>query len=279
MPYQILRDINIFQSSVWQTNAVVITNEAANIIIDPCYFPVEIQIIADFVNRRKSFNKLIIFTHSDFDHVIGYQYFKGAKLLAQEEMKFCDASLQLAQLKEIDQTYYIKRRFPFVYPELDITFETTQHIHLKDDELILFHAPGHTADSCIIISKEKRIMFAGDYLSDLEFPFVYFNIQAYQRSLELARKLVADYEIEYIVPGHGEVAAGQTEILTRIENDKAYLSEMVEKAEDLFIQGLQEHEIMEVLKGLKYRDEPITGSMLRMHSENIKMVLKELKSF
>lgn len=279
MPYQIAPDVNIFQSSIWQTNAVVITNEAANIIIDPCYFPAEIQIIADFVNRRRSFNKYIVFTHSDFDHVVGYQHFKGAKIIAHEELKFCDKSSQIDQLHEIDHTYYIKRKIPFIFPEPDLTFETTYQIPLKNDNILFYHAPGHTGDSCFIISKEKRIMFAGDYLSDLEFPFVYYNIKAYMRSLELAGKLIRDLDIEYVVPGHGDIAKGLEEITDRINNDKEYLATMMEKAQDLFIQGLQEIEITEVLKSIKYRNEPITGAMLRMHTENIRLVLKELQTF
>lgn len=279
MPYQIAPDVNIFQSSIWQTNAVVITNEAANLIIDPCYFPAEIQIIADFVNRKRSFNKYILFTHSDFDHVVGHQHFKGAKLIAQEEFNYCDQKSQIEQLQEIDQTYYIKRKIPFIFPEPDLTFENKHQIPLKNDNILFYHAPGHTGDSCFIVSSEKRIMFAGDYLSDLEFPFVYYNIKAYIKSLELANKLIRDLEIEYVVPGHGDIAKGLSEITDRINNDKEYLLSLTEKAQDLFVQGLQEIEITEVLKGLKYRDEPITGAMLRMHSENIKMVLKELQTF
>ncbi|PKM81611.1 MAG: hypothetical protein CVU89_08950 [Firmicutes bacterium HGW-Firmicutes-14] len=278
LPFQLTRDIYIYQSSIWQINSPVILNEAANIIIDPCYFPVEIQVIADFASRRKSFNKYVIFTHSDFDHIVGYQYFKGARLIGQEEFLYCDSEAQLYQLREIDQTYYINRRIPFVFPEIDITFENEYRIPLKGDELVLVHAPGHTADSIFIISREKKVMFAGDYISDLEFPFVYFNTAAYLRSLDMALKLVEEYGIRYVVPGHGDIAEGP-EITERIRSDREYLSELVEKAQDLFVQGLQEREITDVLKGIKFRNEPIGGAMLKMHVENIRLVLTELRTF
>ena len=279
MSYQLCRDIYIYQSSVWQTNSAVIINEAANVVIDPCYFPVEIQVMADFVNRRRSFNKYIIFTHSDFDHIVGYQYFKGAKLISQEEMAFCDREAQVAQLKEIDQTYYIKRKVPFVFPNIDVTFGQDYRIPLKSDELAMFHAPGHTGDSAFIISTAKKVMFAGDYLSDLEFPFVYFNTGAYRKSLDLAEKLVRDFAIEYLVPGHGDPAVGAGEITARIKADQEYLDALREKAQDLFVQGLQEREIIEVLKGIEYKNEGISGAMVRMHEENVKAVLKELQTF
>lgn len=279
MPYQLVRDIYIYQSSIWQTNCSVIVNEAANVIIDPCYFPVEIQVIADFVNRKKSFNKYIIFTHSDFDHIVGYQQFKEAKLIGQEEMAFADREAQILQLREIDQTYYINRKTPFVFPELDLTFPGEYQISLKDDDLALFHAPGHTGDSCFVISKGKKVLFAGDYISDLEFPFVYFDTAAYLKSLDLAERLIRDYEINYVVPGHGDIAEGQEEILARIDGDRLYLKTLLEQAQELFVQGLQQREIVDVLKDIKFRDEPIDGALIKMHVENIYQVLKELQSY
>ena len=279
MPYQLVKNIYIFQSSMWQTNSAVILNEAANTIIDPCYFPVEIKVIADFVNRRRSFNKYIIFTHSDFDHIVGYQDFKGARLIAQEELCFCDEEEQLIQLREIDQTYYINRKIPFEFPKPDAIFGREHRISLKEDELILLHAPGHTGDSCFIISQANRVMFAGDYLSDLEFPFVYFNTGVYLKTLELAARLVKEYDIEYVVPGHGDIAKGKDEIEERINWDREYLGNLNETAQDLFIKGLSEREITEVLKEQNYRDEPIENAMAKMHLENIRLVMKELQRF
>lgn len=279
MPYQLLKNINIFQSSMWQTNTAVIFNEAANVVIDPCYFPVEIKVIADFVNRRRSFNKYIIFTHSDFDHIVGYQHFKGARLIAQEELCFCDEEDQLIQLREIDQTYYINRKIPFEFPKPDVTFRHDYRIPLSDDELLLVHAPGHTSDSSLIISLANRVMFAGDYLSDLEFPFVYFNTGAYLKTLELAAKLVKEYDIDYVVPGHGDIAKGKKEINDRIRGDKEYLESLTETALDLFVHGLPEWEITAVLKELKYRNEPIENTIAKMHLENIKLIIKEFRRF
>lgn len=279
MPYRLVKNIYIFQSSMWQTNAAVIINEAANVVIDPCYFPVEITVIANFVNHRRSFGKYVIFTHSDFDHIVGYQHFKGARLVAQEELSMCDQEDQLFQLKEIDQTYYINRKVPFEFPEPDVTFASEHRIALSDDELVLVHAPGHTGDSLFIISRNNRTMFAGDYLSDLEFPFIYFNTGAYIKTLELAARLVREHDIEYIVPGHGEIAKGKDEILERISWDKEYLNNITNTVQDLLAHGLPEWEVIEAMKEIKYRSEPIEETIAKMHLENIKLVIKELKRF
>lgn len=279
MPYQVVPNIYVYQSSMWQTNSSVILNEASSIIIDPCYFPAEIEVIADFVNRRKSFNRYIVFTHSDFDHIVGYQYFKDSRLIGHEETLFCDKEVQLLQLREIDQTYYVNRRIPFVFPEPDITFTGEYQIPLKGEELMLFYAPGHTGDCVFVVCRESGVMFAGDYLSDLEFPFVGFSSAKYLKSLDLAERLQKEFKIGYVVPGHGVVAEGSAEITERIRRDREYLSRLTEKAQDFFVQGLQESEIIEVLKGIKYKGEPITGILSRMHLENIRLVLRELQTF
>ncbi|MBU7008110.1 MBL fold metallo-hydrolase [Phosphitispora fastidiosa] len=279
MPYRIAPDIYVYQSSMWQTNSAVIINQTANLVIDPCYFPAEIRIIADFVNRKRSFNRYMIFTHSDFDHIVGYQNFKNYKLVAHEEFAFCDRDSQLIQLNEIDQSYYVLRTPPFVFPDPEITFQGTYRISISGDELLLVHAPGHTGDCIFVISLERGIMFAGDYLSNLEFPFVNFSTAAYKKTLDLAGKLVRDHNITCVVPGHGDIADGREEIFDRIESDREYLVSLTEWAQDLFVQGLQTREITEVLSGLPYRNRPIEGVMLKMHIENIKLVISELQSF
>ncbi len=279
MPYRIAPDIYVYQSSMWQTNSAVIINQTANLVIDPCYFPAEIRVIADFISRKRSFNRYMIFTHSDFDHIVGYQHFKNYKLVAHEEFAFSDRDSQLIQLNEIDQSYYVLRTPPFVFPEPDIVFQGTYRIPINGDELLLVHAPGHTGDCIFVISLAHGIMFAGDYLSNLEFPFVNFSTAAYKKTLDLAGKLVRDHNITCVVPGHGDIADRREEINDRIESDREYLISLTERAQDLFVQGLQAREITEVLSGLTYRNRPIEGVMLKMHIENIKLVVSELQSF
>ncbi|WP_418792023.1 MBL fold metallo-hydrolase [Phosphitispora sp. TUW77] len=278
MPYKIAPDIYIYQSSMWQTNSAVIINETANLVIDPCYFPTEIRIIADFVSRKRSFNGYIIFTHSDFDHVIGHQYFKNFKLVAHEQFLLCDRNYQIIQLNDIDQTYYVRRTIPFIFPEPVITFQETYKIPIKGDELILVHAPGHTGDCIFTISPERGIMFAGDYLSNLEFPFVNFSPAAYRKTLNLAAKIITDYNITCVVPGHGDIAYGREEINDRIQSDRDYLTGLTEGTQDLLARGLQAGEIIEALSGLKYRNRRIEGVMLKMHIENIKILISELQT-
>jgi len=275
VPYRLTKDIFVFQSSIWQTNSVVILNEAANITVDPAYFPAEIQVIADLAARKRSFGKYLVFTHADFDHIVGHQYFRDARKIAHENFLDCDREAQLEQLKEIDDTYYVRRQMPFEFPEVDITFKDQYALPLKEDMLLFYPAPGHTNESVFIVSPDKKVLIAGDYLSDLEFPFIYYNSAEYLRTLELAARLTETYELGFVVPGHGEPGGTRAEILRRVKRDQEYIERLTNMVREYLTQGLQEKEILEVMKEMEYDNELITGLMVRMHLENVRQVMKE----
>ncbi len=278
MPYRLTKDIFVFQSSIWQTNSTVILNEAANVTVDPAYFPSEIQVIADFASRKRSFSKYLVFTHADFDHIVGHQFFRDARKIAHEKILHSDREAQLEQLNEIDDTYYIRRQVPFEFPEADITFNDEFSLPLKEDKLLFFSAPGHTEESIFIVSPDKKTLIAGDYLSDLEFPFIYHNCADYLGTLQLASRLTEIYELEFMVPGHGGPAENKLEILLRIDRDMQYVTELAARVRDCLVQGLQEKEILEVMKEMDYENERITGMMVKMHMENVRLAITELNS-
>ncbi|GAB4269960.1 MBL fold metallo-hydrolase [Thermincola ferriacetica] len=274
--FRIDKDFFVFQSSMWQTNSVVYRNEAVAVVIDPTYFPSEIRIIASQAMNSKAFNKYVIFTHADFDHIVGHQYFNGFKFLGHSAFRTVDREAQLIQLNELDETYYVSRDKKFVFPEIDNYLEDGMRIPLAKDELLVIHAPGHTAESIFLISRSKRILVAGDYLSDLEFPFVYHSFRSYIDTLEKTRKLVDELEIEMVIPGHGDFAAGRQEILFRIDSDKAYLEEILARVMDYCARGMTLKEILEVLKEMSFRGEKITGVLVKMHMENIRKAVEEI---
>ena len=72
---------------------------------------------------------------------------------------------------------------------------------------------------------ERRILFAGDHLSDREIPFVGESIGAYMDTLAIVRGLANRGEIDLLVPGHGDIC-GRVEILERIEEDTDYLARL-----------------------------------------------------
>lgn len=83
------------------------------------------------------------------------------------------------------------------------------------------HAPGHAA----LLIEERRVLVAGDMLSDVLIPLLDFNetadpIEDYLAALRLLDDVAGGVDV--VVPGHGSIG-GADEVHARIEQDRAYV--------------------------------------------------------
>ncbi|HWH20063.1 MAG TPA: MBL fold metallo-hydrolase, partial [Solirubrobacterales bacterium] len=82
------------------------------------------------------------------------------------------------------------------------------------------HAVGHAA----ILLADRRVLIAGDMLSDVVIPLFDFRqedqVGAYESALDQLAEAVT--EVDVVVPGHGAVAKGR-EIAARLAADRAYI--------------------------------------------------------
>lgn len=276
-PFKICEGVYIFQSDLWMINSGLILNDLGSVVVDPAYFPEEIMDIAGFIKTKNCKAGYLVFTHSDFDHIVGYQNFPGARKVGSGHFDQCIKKEQLKNLVATDLDYNVQRE-EFFFPELNVIIEQKMRMSLKKGHLLFFEAPGHTEDSIFTVYDEKEVLFSGDTLSDIEFPFIYYDSSAYRQSLLLARKLVDKYDIKTIVPGHGNVAQGRKQIIDRIENDIAYIDNLKLRTQDLHKQGLSERQIIAGMMEFEYAHETIVGNMVKMHLDNVKQVLSELNN-
>ena len=80
------RELTVFQSTLYQTTTAIIQTEEAIILTDPNWLPSEVKLIQQFVNENIGSRQLyIIFTHSDFDHIIAAGAFPNAITIAAKE--------------------------------------------------------------------------------------------------------------------------------------------------------------------------------------------------
>ncbi|MNW54157.1 hypothetical protein D3C74_317480 [compost metagenome] len=59
------------------------------------------------------------------------------------------------------------------------------------------------------------VVIAGDYLSDVEFPYIYESSTAYEATLDKVGQIIAQHPIPLLIPGHGEAAESLLEIECR----------------------------------------------------------------
>lgn len=218
--------VTIFESALYRTTSTVIRTEGIVLIADPNWLPAEVRSIRQFVQEIRGGRPLyLLFTHSDYDHILGWQAFPEARVIASTAFVENPAKEKsLEQARQFDEEHYIRRDYPLDYPAVDIEVsEEDQLIELEKTRLRFFLAPGHTADGLFTLVENNGAWIAGDYLSNIEFPFIYDSSYAYEQTLQKAFHLIGEYEPGLLIPGHGDATASRADMLQRYTESLEYL--------------------------------------------------------
>ncbi len=219
-------NVTVFQSAMFQLNTTVVTTEDLILVVDPGYLPYEIEKIRLYVDRIKGDRPIyLFFTHSDFDHIVGYGAFLDAKTIASEQ--FVTNNLKESQLQEAinyDDEYYIVRPYQLVYPSIDYMIkEDGERFQVGNTLLTFYYALGHNHDGLIGVIESEKLAIVGDYLSDIEFPFVYFSFEQYDRTLKSLSSIFKENRELTLITSHGTVTSDQSEIIKRLNDSYEYL--------------------------------------------------------
>lgn len=135
---------------------------------------------------------IVVNTHSHWDHVWGNSLYSSSFIVAHKKCKKHMQQYGLQELEEFGK--YRKGEVIITYPNL--TF--TDKIFFEEDDVLIYHTPGHTDDGISILDMEDKILFAGD---NLERPIPYLmskDLNQYMSTLESYLKIDADI----IIGGH-----------------------------------------------------------------------------
>ncbi|SDN71161.1 Glyoxylase, beta-lactamase superfamily II [Paenibacillus sp. yr247] len=221
--------LTVFQSELFQTTSTVVQTKEMVLIVDPNWLSNEVKAIQDYVHTIKGDrDTYLLFTHGDFDHIIGYQAFPDAKTIGSFGLQNHPKKEHKLQLiREFDAKNYIVRNYPIEFPKLDIVIhEDGQQLCLGDTIMTFYQAPGHTADGLITIIEPLGVMIPGDYLSDFELPFIYQSAKAYSQTLDKIKSMFDAHSIHLLVPGHGQATAESGEMKRRVDMASDYLNRL-----------------------------------------------------
>lgn len=199
-----LLDFEIYTSDLWQLNSILLRRNASCLLVDPGYFPRELEAI---VQRTHSFDvHALVFTHGHFDHVIGSTLFPKTPVwvspaLAQAVQQNTDEAARNQQaVDDFDGRYYVRRAHPFAWPQRMVPITPDTPLHLEDVSIQALLLPGHSADGLGLYIPAAHTLIVGDYLSSCEIPFVE-DAEAYFHTLTQLILLMP--KITQVIPGHG----------------------------------------------------------------------------
>lgn len=242
--------VEVQPSGIWQLSSVIVADAGECLVVDPGYFPRELDELAGAAAARGRTTH-VAFTHGHWDHVIGWRSFPGAEVVGSTRL--ADdvaggaplAASNLASAREFDGRWYVARREPLAWPDRVRPLSDGELLRVGGAALRGLALPGHSPDGLGLLLDEPRVLFAGDHLSPCEIPFV-DDLDAYRATLR--RLLALLPELDEVIPGHGPrlTRAQATEIARA---DLAYLEAIaglggdgaiaLPRAAD--VPGMQEH--------------------------------------
>lgn len=262
--------VRVFESALYRTTSTVIQTPDLVVVVDPNWLPQEVASIKNYVNeiyREKPV--YLLFTHSDYDHIIGYGAFPDAKVIASRAfVENVDKDTIVKQIKDWDAQYYISRDYDIIYPQVDITIEKEeQTLEIGGTKLFFFLAPGHTGDGLFTIVEynDYKYWIAGDYLSNIEFPFIYHSSNDYLDTITKAEHIMMQIAPKVLIPGHGDTTADHKEMAKRINDSKNYII--------ILQQTIQPGETFD--ENALWQQYHFRKGMESYHQDNITLIKKE----
>jgi glyoxylase-like metal-dependent hydrolase (beta-lactamase superfamily II) len=201
---------------VW-TNSIVVRGDAGLIVIDPGIHGAEMEELADDLDGLGIPVVAGFSTHPHFDHLLWHPGFGDVPRYATPAcVEVATAARERAQEMAAENATGVP------LDQVALVTPLPADGGPLPGELIVHqaHAVGHAA----ILLADRRVLLAGDMLSDVLIPLFDFRQQdqigAYESALD--RLADATEEVDVVIPGHGAVAEGR-EIAERIAADRAYI--------------------------------------------------------
>ena len=68
-----------------------------------------------------------------------------------------------------------------------------QVLRLGESKFLFWQAVGHNPDSLLILDTMNNTLVVGDYLSNVEFPYIYTSVKEYKLTLDKIENIISNY--------------------------------------------------------------------------------------
>ncbi len=262
------RNVTIFQSPLYQTNASVIVTDDMILVVDPTTLPYEIIEIRNYIsNIRKERPVYVFFTHSDWDHILGYNGIDDVIYIGSEKLNTRNDKEKIIEgIKKFDDQYYLLRDYDVSYPQIDyIVDKDKQQLVVGRTTITFYTSPGHTDDGLFAVVEPLGVFISGDYLSDIEFPYIYFNSYKYEDTMNKVDGILKDHKVDLLIPGHGNPTENHQEMIRRKNFSLEYINDLRNA-----LMEKNDHKADQLLEGWQFPQ-----IMKEFHNANKTLLIKE----
>ncbi len=225
---QVAEGVLVHESDFIQSNAVVVRGRDGVLLIDP---GINVDELAGLANDLRKLGHPVVAgfaTHPDWDHALWHPEFGEAPRYGTAR---CAASLATL-MAAADWREQLAPVMPTDAGEIPLDLfgritglpAGTERIPWDGPAVRIIEHQAHASGHAALLIEERRVLVAGDMLSDILMPFLDLDaadpIEDYFAALRLFDGVADDVDI--VVPGHGSVG-GADELRTRIELDRAYV--------------------------------------------------------
>lgn len=225
-------NIDVLTSGIWQTTTTIVSHRGACAVVDPAYFPRELDAIAARVAELGR-AEAVVFTHGHWDHVMGHTALPDAPVWLSRSLEGSIASgdpraaRYLESAREFDSRWYVPRPHGHRWPSRLRGLGDGEVIELAGLPIRALHLPGHSPDGLGLRIDEVGLLLVGDYLSPCEIPFVE-DALAYRATLQ--RLIETAGEVREVIPGHGP-RLGAAEAVAIARADLEYIERLLAAAD------------------------------------------------
>jgi glyoxylase-like metal-dependent hydrolase (beta-lactamase superfamily II) len=223
-------DALVLTSRMWQLNAVVLRAGGEAMLVDSPYFPDELELLPGVLAQAGFEPDALVATHADFDHLLGRLAFPGLSLGVGDttaERLRREPGVAQRELRDADERFYVTRPQPLALGSVQ-ALPVPGSVELGEGELELHPAEGHTADGMALFDAGQGVLIVGDYLSDVEIPWIHGSLDEYRATLARLAPLVE--AAATVVPGHGS-PHDRDAALRLLDEDVEYL-DALERGDD-----------------------------------------------
>lgn len=213
--------VRVATSRMMATNVTVLRAGREALVVDAPYFPDELAELPAFAGAR---DVRLFATHSHFDHLLARFAYPHATLIIGRSTAEALAAAPDAPSRVLateDARVYVTRDRPLLFGALR-GVSVPDWLDVGPHAAELVEAAGHAADGTALWAPWEGVLCCGDYLSDVEIPWLApdGSRDAYRATLERLAPYVDRARL--VVPGHGTPCSGE-EARRRLEADLRYL--------------------------------------------------------